>query len=267
VTGRATVVAVDQNDSTGNTVYLGGAYGGVWKSQTAANTDLAKVFWKPIIDDQPTISVGAIAVQPGNSNVLLIGTGEANSSSDSYYGLGILRSTDAGNSWTLISSANNGLRPFHRLAFSKIAFSTDNPSLVVATTAAASEGIAVGAENRINNAAACAIPTASATCRGLYYSLDAGATWNQATIVDGSSSPDNGSASSVVYNPQQHRFYAATRAHGFYVSGDGITFTRLANQPNSSLSLTNCPTSPTNLNTCPLYRAEIAVVPGRDERF
>ena len=101
VTGRATTVAVDQNDPTGNTVYLGGAYGGVWKSTNAANPTVTQVIWTPITDDQATTAVGAIAVQPGNGNIVLVGTGEANSSTDSYYGLGILRSTDAGNSWTL----------------------------------------------------------------------------------------------------------------------------------------------------------------------
>src|SRR4051812_27622497 len=228
VTGRATTVVVDQNDPTGNTVYLGGAYGGVWKSTSAANSDITKGFWKPIIDDQQTVAVGAIAVKPGNSNVVLVGTGEANSSTDSYYGLGVLRSTDGGNSWTLITSANGGLRPFHGLAFSKFAFNTDNPNIVVATTAAASEGITVGAENPGNNAAACANAIATATCRGLYYSFDSGATWSQATISDGPGAvPDNGSASSVVYNAQQHKFYASARAHGFYVSSDGITFTRM----------------------------------------
>lgn len=273
VTGRATVVAVDQNDPTGNTVYLGGAYGGVWKSNSAANPDLSKVFWTPIIDDQPTIAVGAIAIKPGNSNIVLIGTGEPNSSSDSYYGLGVLRSTDGGNSWTLITSANNGLRPFHGLAFSKFAFSTENPNIVVATTAAASAGITVGAEIPPNNAANCANSGVTATCRGLYYSYDSGATWSQAVMSDGSSVPDNASASSVVYNAQQHKFYAASRAHGFYVSSDGITFTRMGNdafgfaQPNASINFTSCPSSPADLTNCPIYRGEIAIVPGRDEMY
>jgi hypothetical protein len=275
VTGRATTVVVDQNDPTGNTVYLGGAYGGVWKSTTAANSDITKVFWKPIIDDQATTAVGAIAIQSNNSNIVLVGTGEPNSSTDSYYGLGLLRSTDAGNSWTLITSANGGLRPFHGLAFSKIAFNSDNPNVVVASTAAASEGITVGAEIPANDTTACKSASTTATCRGLYYSLDSGVTWNQVTMVDpGNTTPDNGSASSVVYNPQQHKFYASSRAHGVYVSTDGITFTRMGadsfgfTQPNStSLSTSNCPTSPTNLTTCPLYRGEIAIVPGRDEMY
>ncbi len=276
VTGRATAVVVDQNDLTGNTVYLGGAYGGVWKSTNATNSDPTQVLWKPIIDDQATTAVGAIAVQPGNGNLLLVGTGEANSSTDSYYGLGILRSTDAGNSWTLISSANGGLRPFHGLAFAKIAFSTKNPLVVVAATAAAVQGTSVGAEIPPNTAATCANSAATATCRGLYYSSDGGITWNQATMVDPAGTPDNGSASSVIYNPQQQRFYAWSRAHGLYSSVDGQTFIRAADQgtgatttvqPSLTINLANCPSSPPNLTSCPIYRGEIAQVFGRDEMY
>ncbi len=276
VTGRATTVVVDQNDPTGNTVYLGGAYGGVWKSTTAANSDITKVFWKPIIDDQATTAVGAIAIQPGNGNIVLVGTGEANSSTDSYYGLGILRSTDAGNSWTLITSANNGLRSFHGLAFSKIAFSSDNPNIVVAAAAAASEGITVGAENPVNNAVACANPATQATCRGLYYSLDSGVTWNQATMVDpGPSTPDNGSASSVIYNAQQHKFYAASRATAFtfpaMVSpsrGWAPTLLGLA----SRIRITQpcklrTDSHPTTSDLSDLSRRKSAIVPGRDEMY
>lgn len=279
VTGRVTAVAVDQGDPSGNTVYVGGAYGGVWKSTTAANPDPTKVVWKPVTDDQATLAIGAIAVSPADSNLLLVGTGEANSSSDSYYGLGILRSTDAGNSWSLITSANNGLRPFHGLAFAKIAFKSDNPSIIVAATAAASQGITVGAEQPANNAAMCANSTATATCRGLYYSYDSGQTWNQAAMIDNTSTnaaPDNGSASDVLYNPQEQLWYAFSRAHGMYTSADGITFTRAADQgtasgviiqPASGINLTNCPSSPPNLTTCPTYRAQITQVPGRDEMY
>ena len=68
---------------------LGGAYGGLWKSTNAGSqsSSPASVVWQALIDDQPTLAVGAIALQPGNSNVILVGTGETNSSSDSYYGL------------------------------------------------------------------------------------------------------------------------------------------------------------------------------------
>ena len=275
VTGRVTAVAVDQSDPSGNTVYIGGAYGGVWKSTTAANPDPTKVVWTPIADDQPTLAIGAIAVDPGDNNVVLVGTGEANSSTDSYYGLGILRSTDAGNSWTLITSANGGLRPFHGLAFAKFAFKSDNPNIVVAATAAASEGITVGAEQPPNNTVECANPSMTVTCRGLYYSYDSGQTWSQVTMSDGSGTPDNGSASDVIYNPQEQKFYAWSRAHGLYTSTDGINFTRAADQgtpsamviqPAGGINIVNCP-SAVNLTTCPIYRGQITQVPGRDEMY
>ena len=70
-----------------------------------------------------------------------MGTGETNSSSDSYYGLGILRSDNAGHTWTLISHDSTGNRSFAGLGFGKIAFSTANPSLVVAAAAGATQGV------------------------------------------------------------------------------------------------------------------------------
>ena len=88
VSGRATAVAVDPADPTGNTVYVGGAYGGLWRSANAgsASASPASVTWAALIDNQPTLSVGAVAIQPQSSNpnpnrsVILVGTGEANSS-------------------------------------------------------------------------------------------------------------------------------------------------------------------------------------------
>jgi hypothetical protein len=90
VSGRATAVAIDPNDPTGNTVYAGGAYGGVWKSTNAGNLSPSplSVNWAPLPDDQPTLAIGAIAVQRQVANpdpsksVVLAGTGETNSSGD-----------------------------------------------------------------------------------------------------------------------------------------------------------------------------------------
>jgi len=47
VSGRATAVAIDPSDATANTVYIGGAYGGVWKSTNAASQNPASVVWAP----------------------------------------------------------------------------------------------------------------------------------------------------------------------------------------------------------------------------
>jgi hypothetical protein len=257
VSGRATSVVIDPADGTGNTVLVGGAYGGLWKSTNAGSQSLspAAVVWQPLIDDQPTLAVGAIAIQPGNSNLILVGTGETNSSGDSYYGLGILRSADGGQTWTQITGV--GQSPdstFLGVGFSKIAFSTAIPNLVVAATAADS-GLYVGLEQDANS-----------TARGLFFSADGGATWNHATLSDGAVPS---SATSVIYNPGQGAngtFYAFIRRHGLYYSTDGQHFTPLAAQPIAGMSSANCPTN-SNATACPIYRGETAVVPGRNEMY
>jgi hypothetical protein len=258
VSGRATSVLIDPADSSGNTVLLGGAYGGLWKSTNAGsqNSNPAAVTWQALIDDQPTLAVGAIALQPvvsGNtSNVMLVGTGETNSSNDSYYGLGILRSADGGSTWTQIQSAGTG-QSFLGIGFSKIAFSTANPSLVVAATAG-DNGLYVGREE-----------DGISTARGLYYSQDGGVTWNRVILSD---SAVPASATAVVYNPSQAggTFYAFFRRHGLYSSTDGQHFTRLTTQPSAGLASGLCPAG-SNASSCLIYRGEFAVVPGRNEMY
>jgi hypothetical protein len=261
VSGRATVVAIDPADPTGNTVYIGGAYGGVWKSTNATQPvtqDSSGVTWTALTDNQATLAVGAIAIQPGNTNsnnsVILVGTGETNSSADSYYGLGILRSKDAGRTWALITSDTTGTRSFAGMGFSKIAFSSNSANLAVSATAGASQGIIEGLEDPL---------TANL---GLYYSVDGGVSWDYGNVTDNGTATAPGSATSVVYNGGAGQFLAALRYHGFYSSVDGINWTRLANQPGGGLSATACPTNPSS-SSCPIYRAEIAVVPGRNEMY
>src|SRR5690349_16194490 len=135
VVGRVTAIAVDQTDPTANTVYAGGAFGGLWKSTNAAATDPAMVNWTPLLDDQPTLAVGAVTLKPDNSQIVLVGTGEPNNSPDTYYGLGILRSADGGTTWNLIGSADNGAWSFRGTGFSRIVFSADNTNLAVAGAA------------------------------------------------------------------------------------------------------------------------------------
>ena len=255
VAGRVTAVTVDQSDTSGNTVYIGSAYGGVWKSTNAAAANPASVRWTALTDDQATLSIGAVAVSP-NGQTVLVGTGEPNNSGDSYYGLGILRSTSAGapDSWTLISSANGGAHPFTGLGVSKIAFNTNLPADVVAAVAHASitEGLA---DQTV----------------GLYYSLDGGATWSLASVTDSGAPVSSGSVTDVVFDANHNVFYAAYRAHGIYQSLDsGKTWTRASNQPDpNSLNLTNCPSTigTNSLTTCPLYRAALTFNPSTNELF
>ncbi len=260
VSGRATAVAIDPADATGNTVFLGGAHGGVWKSANATAA-VGSVVWSPVLDYEVTLAVGSIAIQPGNADVtksvILVGTGEPNSSADSYYGLGILRSTNGGATWTQIGTADSGARSLAGLGFSKIAFSTANPQLVVAAAAGATEGFVLGLES------------SNGANRGIYYSQDAGVTWRYANVTDGSTTVAPGSVTSVVYNAVAGKFFAALRYHGIYSSTDGINWTRLAdaNQPGpAAVTLSACPTT-TPSSTCPFYRAELTVVPGRNEMY
>ncbi len=255
VSGRATSVLIDPADTSGNTVVLGGAYGGRWKSTNAGSlsSSPASVSWQALIDDQPTLAVGAIALQPENSNVVLVGTGETNGSGDSYYGLGILRSADGGSTWSQIENAGTG-QSFLGIGFSKIAFSTANPNLVVAATAG-DNGLYVGLEEDGNS-----------TARGLYYSQDAGVTWNRVVLSDGAVPA---SATAVIFNPSQGAsgtFYAFIRRHGLYSSTDGQHFARVGTQPTAGLASANCP-SGSNASTCLIYRGEFAVVPGRNEMY
>jgi len=258
VSGRATSVVIDSADPSGNTVLLGGAYGGLWKSTNAGslNSNPASVTWQALIDDQPTLAVGAIALQPGNSNVILVGTGETNSSGDSYYGLGILRSADGGSTWSQIQNAASG-QSFLGIGFSKIAFgSTANPAIIPVVAATAGDnGLYLGLEQDGNS-----------TARGLYSSTDDGVTWNRATLTDGAVPS---SATAVIYNPLQGAsgtFYTFVRRHGLYSSTDGQNFTRLPTQPSAGLASANCPAS-SNATSCLIYRGEFAVVPGRNEMY
>jgi hypothetical protein len=262
VSGRATAVAIDPSDPSGNTIFIGGAQGGVWQSANAANSAAASVTWTPVTDDQATLSVGSIAIQPGNTNpatsVILVGTGEADNSADSYFGLGILRSTDGGNTWTLIPTANGGALSFSGLGGTRMAFSTaGTASTVVSAMATSAVGVVTGA-------------VTASTTPGLYTSLDAGQTWAYDALLDpGSQAIDATSATSVAYNAATGMFLAAVQYHGFYSSADGVTWTRLASQPGgSSLSTTSCPPlSTANGQACPIYRGEITAMPGRNEMY
>ena len=77
-----------------NVFYVGQGNGGVWKSDDYGRT------WNPIFDDQPTQSIGAIAVAPSDSNIVYVASGEGLQRPDLSVGNGIYKSTDAGKTWT-----------------------------------------------------------------------------------------------------------------------------------------------------------------------
>ena len=90
------VLAVSGVRGEPNTFYFGAVAGGVWKTTDAGHT------WKPIFDDQPVASIGALAVSTSDPNVIYVGTGEADMRSDISYGAGMYKSVDAGRTWSFI---------------------------------------------------------------------------------------------------------------------------------------------------------------------
>jgi hypothetical protein len=283
VTGRVTALALDPADATGNRLYLGTTGGGVWLAQNAGTSKSSSVFFTPMTDTlaalsgavDASISIGALTVQPGGTGVILAGTGDPNDVLDSYYGGGILRSTDGGNTWSLISRTNDaedglGIKDFRFLGegFAGFAWSTVSPQLVVAAVSQAYEGTLVNAAR------------VGSSYEGLYYSSDSGATWHLATITDGGGNyvqgpmaafagPDGNAATSVVWNPVRKLFVAAVRFHGYYQSTDGTTWTRMTVQPGSGLGTLLCPTNPgsTGSIACPIDRGTLAVNPFTGDTF
>jgi hypothetical protein len=281
VTGRVTAIAIDPADASGNTVYLGTTGGGVWKSINAAGA-AASVTFAALTDTLPvfsanagtaaipSLSIGAVSISlASGTDVLLAGTGDPNDALDSYYGAGILRSTDGGNTWTLIQQSSDSPAANHSfvgLSVAGFAWSSSTPGLVVAALSQSAEGTLVNA------------PNTTYSVMGLYYSIDAGVTWQMGIIEDGTGQymqraataiyPGN-AATAVVWNPVRQMFYAAVRYHGYYQSSDGIVWTRLTNQPGTALTMSACPTNPNGVGStsCPIFRGALAVQPATGDTF
>jgi photosystem II stability/assembly factor-like uncharacterized protein len=101
------------------TIYVGSASGGVWKSTNGGTT------YKPVFDKQDVQSIGAVAIDPKNSKVIWVGSGESWTRNSVSIGDGIYKSTDGGENWT-----NMGLRESERIA--KILIDPNDPNIVYA---------------------------------------------------------------------------------------------------------------------------------------
>jgi hypothetical protein len=89
--GRITAFAVDPLDT--RVIYAASASGGAWKTENAGTT------WSPVFQNEGSVSLGAIALDPSNPDIVWVGTGEQNSVRSSSFGDGVYRSDDGGATW------------------------------------------------------------------------------------------------------------------------------------------------------------------------
>ncbi|MEW6467840.1 MAG: T9SS type A sorting domain-containing protein [Bacteroidota bacterium] len=171
--GRVTDIEMHASDQ--QTIYLGAASGGVFKSTDQGLT------WNPIFDQNASLSIGDIAIAPSNPNIIYVGTGECNNGRGSvtYDGQGVYKSTDAGQTWTSLGlqlTRNTG----------RIAIDPANPNKVFVATMG----------DLFSNG-----PN-----RGLYRTLDGGLTWTNVLSVN-----DSTGAVEVVIDPSNPNIvYAST---------------------------------------------------------
>jgi photosystem II stability/assembly factor-like uncharacterized protein len=151
ISGRCTDVEAVTPRGTQYTIWIGAASGGVWKSINEGTT------FEPVFNDMPTASIGDIAIDPQNPDVVWVGTGEANIFRSSNAGCGIFKTTDGGKTWQ-----NMGLENTYTIPRIRINPKDTNIVYVAAT----------GHEWTSNEE------------RGLYKTMDGGKTWKKILFVD-----------------------------------------------------------------------------------
>jgi photosystem II stability/assembly factor-like uncharacterized protein len=135
-----------------NVFYIGQVNGGVWKSDDYGRT------WNPIFDQQPTQSIGAIAVAPSAPNIVYVSSGEGLHRPDLSVGNGIYKSSDAGKTWTRLPGLEDGQQ------IPALAVDPRNPNKVFA--------------------AVLGHPYGPSQERGIYRSTDGGQNWERVIAKD-----------------------------------------------------------------------------------
>lgn len=124
VGGRIRSIAIDPTNSAN--VYCGSVSGGIWKSTTAGTS------WTPISDFANNIVIGCMAIDPSNPNIIYAGTGEGYFNYDYLRGAGVLKSTDGGSNWTLLTSFTGAVSPYFYYYINKILIKPSNTNILYA---------------------------------------------------------------------------------------------------------------------------------------
>lgn len=170
ISGRCTDIAVPKGNK--QTIYVGTATGGIWK------TDNAGVTWEPLTDSLPTLSTGDIAIAESNPNIVWVGTGEANIFRASTAGAGVYKSTDAGKTWQYMGLAGTQ-------TIGRIVIHPKNPDIVYVA--------ASGHEWTSNED------------RGVYKTTDGGKTWQKVFYLN-----DHVGAVDLVMDPSDNEILYAS---------------------------------------------------------
>lgn len=184
--GRITALAVNQSNS--KIIYAGAAQGGVWKTTNGGKT------WIPLTDNQISLAIGSITLS-ANQKTILVGTGEPNHSGDSYPGNGILKSTDGGNSWSVLGSS-----VFANSSISGIIINQTNPNWIVAST---TYGYCCGGLKGEYNSHG----------MGIFLSKNGGQTWSATNLIGNVKSTYSGIAQ-LIPDPVNDNIIFATDYNG-----------------------------------------------------
>jgi photosystem II stability/assembly factor-like uncharacterized protein len=192
------IADIDAVEANPDTIYVGAATGGLWKSVNRGVT------WEPIFDAQPVQAIGAVSIFQANPDIVWVGTGEGNTRNSISVGNGIYKSIDAGRSWTHL-----GLEATERIH--RIVLHPTDPD----TAWIAAMGRTWGENPE----------------RGVFKTTDGGKTWDRILYVD----VRTGAADLVIDPSNPDRLFAAMWEHrrwpwlfrsggpgsGLYATGDG----------------------------------------------
>ncbi len=217
--GRTTALAVDPNcDEHSCRLYAGAAGGGVWRTDNALSRSPN---WKPLTDGLDTTSVGHILIDPHDRSgkTIYLGTGEPSGSGDSEAGLGLYKSTDRGNHWSLVSGSRAVAKD---RAIGEVAVDPHNPRHILIGTAVARHSLSGVTGGRYT--------PPNAPTLGVYESTDGGASFhlvlNRAQDPVNPDSPTGddffkGGVTDIEYDPvSPSTIYATLFDYGVFRSTD-----------------------------------------------